>query len=101
MCFQYIYHGVPQVSVIGPLLFLIYLNDLWRSLFLKNSPFCDDTNILYTSNSLKDINRNINHNLKSIAEWLKANKISLNSGKTELVLFRSKTKKLPKTWTLE
>ena len=40
------------------------------------------------------------HHLESIAEWLKANKISLNSGKTELVL-DLKTKKLPKTWTLE
>ena len=48
------------------------------------------------SSSLKDINRKINCTLKSIAEWLKANKISLNSGKTELVLFRSKDKKITK-----
>ena len=87
-------HGVP----LGPLLFLIYINDLnGVSNIPKINHFADDTNILYASNSLKDINKMmINCDLKSIAEWLKANKISLNSGKTELVLFRSKDKKVTK-----
>ena len=88
---------MPQVSVLGPLLFLIYIND-WNGVsnFSKIHHFADDTNILYASNSLNDINKKINCDLKSIAEWLKANKISLNSGKTELVLFRSKGKKVTK-----
>ena len=87
-------HGVP----LGPLLFLIYINDLnGVSNIPKIHHFADDTNILYASNSLKDINKMmINCDLKSIAEWLKANKISLNSGKMELVLFRSKDKKTNK-----
>ena len=90
-------HGVAQGSVLGPLLFLIYINDLNGIVnFSKIHHFADDTNILYKSNSLKDMNRKINYDLKSIAEWLKANKISLNSGKTELVLFRSKDKKITK-----
>ena len=90
-------HRVPQGSVLGPLLFLIYINDLNGVVnFSKIHHFADDTNILYASNSLKDINKKINRDLKSIAEWLKANKISLNSGKTELVLFRSKDKKFTK-----
>ena len=90
-------HRVPQVSVLGPLLFLIYFNDLNGIVnFSKIPHFAYDTNILYASNSLKDINKKINHDLKFIAEWLKANKIALNSGKTELVLFRSKYKKFTK-----
>ena len=88
-------HGVPQGSLLGPLLFLIYVNDLNGIVnFSKIHHFADDTNVLYTSNSLKDINRKINCDLKSIGEWLKANKISLSSGKRELVLFRSKDKKI-------
>ena len=54
--------------------------------------FADDTNTLCTSKSLKDINRKVNYNLRQIVEWLRANKISWNSGKTELVLFISKKK---------
>ena len=88
---------MPQGTVLGPLLFLIYINDLNDIVsFSKIHYFADDPNILYTSNSLKDINRTINRDLNSIVEWLKANKISLNSGKTELVLFRSKDKKITK-----
>ena len=88
-------HGVPQGSLLGPFLFLIYVNDLNGIVnFSKIHHFADDTNVLYTSNSLKDINRKINCDLKSIGEWLKANKISLSSGKRELVLFRSKDKKI-------
>ena len=58
--------------------------------------FADDTNILYTSKSLKDINKKVNHDLKNIVEWVRANKISLNSSKTELILFRSKNKLINK-----
>ena len=84
-------------SVLGLLLFLIYINDLNGIFNFSNiHHFADDTNILYTSNSLKDINRKINHDLKSIAELLKGNKISLSSCKTELVLFRCKDKKVTK-----
>ena len=52
--------------------------------------------MLYISNSLKDLNRKVNYDQRHIVEWLRASKISLNSGKTELILFRSKNKNLPK-----
>ena len=87
-------YGVPQGSVLGPLLFLIYINDLNGAVtHSKVHHFADDTNMLYISNSLKDTNRKVNQDLRHIVEWLWANKILLNSGKTELILFRSKTTK--------
>ena len=52
--------------------------------------------MLYTSKSLKDINKKVNYDLRYIVEWLRVNKISLNTGKTERVLFRSKNKKITK-----
>ena len=69
--------------------------------FSKIHQFADDKNILYASNSLKDINKKVNCDITSIGEWLKAYEISLNSGKTELVLFRSKDKKITKSMSLE
>ena len=87
-------YGVPQGSVIGPLLFLIYINDLNEAIshsLIHN--FADDTNILFSNKSLKKINKNINHDLAQIVQWLRANRVSLNSNKTEIIFFRTKKKK--------
>ena len=73
---------------------IISLILIWNQRFATHY-FVDDRNIQYTSKSLKNIE--INCDLKSFTERLKANKISLNSNKTELLLFRSKDKKIPKT----
>ena len=90
-------YGVLQGSALGPLLFLIYINDLNNTVQHSDAHyFADDTNVLYVSDSLKDSNSKINHDLKNIVEWLRANKISLNAGKTELIILRSKNKKIDK-----
>ena len=58
--------------------------------------FADDTNILYASSSLKDINKKINHGLSNLVQWLRANKISPNVSKTEIVIFKSHSKQITK-----
>ena len=92
--------GVPQGSILGPLLFLIYINDLHSC--IKSSTvrhFADDTNLLYATDKSKPRNRNavrnLNKDLKSLNHSLLANKISLNSTKTEIIYFRKKNKKIP------
>ena len=58
-------------SVLGPLLFLIYINDLNRAItYSYISHFADDTSILYRDKSLRKINQRINHDLKNIVEWV-------------------------------
>ena len=86
--------GVPQGSVLGPLLFLIYINDLNQAIkFSRVHHFADDTNLLLVDNSLKKINKHINQDLKHFTAWLRANRISLNTSKTEILLFRTKSKR--------
>ena len=82
-------HGVPQGSVLGPILFLIYINDLHRSIkYSTTYHFADDTNLLHISKDYKSLQRKVNYDLFSLHKWLTANKISLNDGKTELIYFR-------------
>ena len=87
-------YGVPQGSVLGPLLFLIYINDLNKAIkYSTVHHFSDDTNLLVVGKNLQDIQKQINLDLKSLCKWLRANKISLNTSKTELILFRDPRKK--------
>ena len=87
-------HGVPQGSVLGPLLFLVYINDLHKSIkYCTVRHFADDTNLLISSNSPKQLQSYLNSDLKCLCKWLRANKICLNTSKTELLIFRHPNKK--------
>ena len=80
--------GVPQGSVLDPLLFLIYINDIYKaSNKLRFYLFADDTNLLYADRKLKSLETVVNAELLSVCDWLSANKLSLNIKKTNFVIF--------------
>ena len=88
--------GVPQGSVLGPILFLIYINDLPNvTERLQFYLFADDTNIYCQSDTLESLVVTVNCELKLLKKWLDTNKLSLNIDKTNYIIFHSKSKKLP------
>ena len=83
--------GVPQGSILGPLLFLIYINDLPNS--LQNAVprmFADDTNLTLSVKTLTELKLALAPELNNLSCWLKANKLSLNVAKTELMIIGSR-----------
>ena len=87
--------GVPQGSVLGPLLFLIYINDIPNvSKLISFYLFADDTNIYYKSHDLVHLQKIMNRELKKVKKWLDSNRLSLNIGKTNFVIFHSSHVKL-------
>ena len=85
--------GVSQGSILGPLLFSIYINDLPDS--LENctvSVYADDTIIYYSSPSAAELEQNLNTDLRNIAEWLHANRLTLNVKKSKSMLIGSPRK---------
>ena len=93
---QMIKCGVPQGSILGPLLFLIYINDL--CIVCKSTEpvlFADDTNLFSSGSNAISLQDGVNNDLAIIAEWVKINKLSLNIKKTHFMCFSAKNKSRP------
>ena len=88
--------GVPQGSVLGPLLFLIYINDFSNcSEILDFHLFADDANLFYKHKDLKVLESKVNNKLVNIHAWLSSSKRSLNIDKSNFVIFYLPQRKLP------
>ena len=85
--------GVPQGSIIGPLLFLVYINDLPNCLNDDSSSmYADDTNISFQSPNLDQLEKTMTSDLSRLNTWLKANRLSLNIAKTEYMVIGTRQK---------
>jgi hypothetical protein len=86
--------GVPQGSILGPLLFILYINYIQNCSDIASMIlFADDTNIFYSHSCLETLNKILQTEVDKIAEWLNTNKLSINTSKTKFILFRSSKKK--------
>ena len=87
---------VPQGSVLGPLLFIIYTNDLPNCItHCKAILFADDTTLYSSSSNFQELYQSTNTDLKQLDEWFRSNKLSLNVRKTHYLVIRHKPDQIP------
>ena len=88
-----IYNGVPQGSVLGPLLFCLFINDLPNALsYTRNLIYADDTTIYHSSSQQRQLILEMQHDFDSLKQWFECNNLIINETKTQLVIFGTKQK---------
>ena len=85
--------GVPQGSTLGPLLFIIYTNDLPQATKLQVRLFADDTNLTASHHNENLLEKIVNTELQKISNWMKINKLSINYNKTEYIMITNKRRR--------
>ena len=85
---------MPQGSCLGPLLFLIYINDLPQAVQASTVfMYADDTSLCHQSNDITQLNKAVNNDLRHLDTWLQGNELSLNVAKTHSMLITTKQKR--------
>ena len=86
--------SVIQGSILGPILFLCYINDFFTATTLFSVLFADDTTCLAKGKNLNDLTAYVNSELQKVANWYRANKMAINTSKTKFIVFRTHGKKI-------
>ena len=82
-------YGVPQGSILGPLLFLLYVNDICNVSKIRHFVlFADDTNLFYAHKNLQCLTQQVNR----LSDWFSSNKLSINLEKTHFMIFKPRQK---------
>ena len=81
--------GIPQGTVLGPILFIIYINDFLDLLHAKITSFADDTTLLYVDSCVDALVNRVNSDLSLAAKWFSANRLTFNISKTQYILFKA------------
>ena len=84
--------GVPQGSILGSILFMLYINDMGNvSTLLKPILFSYDTNLFYSGKDINELCRVVSIELDKLCKWFQVNKLSLNTSKTNFLVFTNKS----------